>query len=163
MDNIIINVNNRSHIIDIRSTCQCQVTQFVVAVSVPINTFNCRGAFDVDADIGAVPSFVLNGGGEITGTLQINGIPNVSIDQSGKINMILKGSADNFSCKSSGEGNIRAHELQTHHSKFELSGTGTIGIHADTSLKINASGQWNCNYSGTPFCCFPSCWLLQIK
>jgi len=150
IDNIIIDINNRSHIIDISSACQYQVAQFIVEVSVPISTFNYRGAFDLDANIEAVPSFALNGGGRIDGTLQINEIPDVNINQAGAINMILKGSVGNFICECNGGGNITAHELQTHNSKFELSGGGTVSIYADTSLKINARGQWNCNYSGTP-------------
>ncbi len=148
--NIALNVNNAMGTIDISSHGQCQVTQFVVELTVPVSELSCSGEFEINAVIAAVPGFVMNAEGEINGALQINTIPKVAINSEGEINLVLKGSTDSLTCKCEGEGNITAHELQTHDSKLELSGKGTVSVSADRTLKADAEGEWNCSYAGTP-------------
>lgn len=148
--NIASNVNNAMGTIDISNHGQCQVTQFVVELTVPVNELNCSGGFGINAVIAAVPGFVMNAEGEINGALQIDVVPNVAINSEGEINLILKGSTDSLTCKCEGEGNITAHELQTHDVKLELSGEGTVSVFTDRTLKADAEGEWNCSYAGTP-------------
>ena len=148
--NIALNVNNAMGTIDISSRTQCRVAQFVVELTVPVNELNCSGGFEINAVIAAVPDFAMNTEGEINGAFQINAVHNVAINSEGESNLVLKGSADSLTCKCEGEGNITAHELQTHDSKLELSGEGTVSVSADRTLKADAEGEWKCSYAGTP-------------
>ncbi|TAG11093.1 MAG: DUF2807 domain-containing protein [Sphingobacteriia bacterium] len=91
-------------------------------------------------------SFKVSGSGNIN--LDFDRIAATSLAISGSGKIILKGKTDNLGIQISGSGGVDCAALIAKDVEVQISGSGTVNVHADETLEANISGSGNINYSG---------------
>jgi hypothetical protein len=88
---------------------------------------------------------------EITGNANMKmdvDAPEVTAELSGNGDIDLKGMTRDFDGKSTGNGHIKALDLQTENSKIEIYGNGTAAISASVKLDVTIGGNGSVRYKG---------------
>jgi len=89
--------------------------------------------------------FHTSGTGSITAEVDA---PIVTADVSGVGGIKLSGRTQNYSANVSGSGSIKSYELLSENARADVSGVGSIHVHASVSLKATVSGVGSVRYRG---------------
>jgi len=123
-----------------------KITAYVTAKTITSLTMSGSGNMSVKGTVDAKTlSATLSGSGAITTTANVDDFNGV-ISGSGKLN--INGSADDAKVVISGSGNFAGRNFSVKDLSTTVSGSGTIDIKADESIKAVISGSGNINYSG---------------
>ena len=123
-----------------------KITAYVTAKTLNSLTMSGSGNMSVKGRVTAKTlSSALSGSGTITVSANVDDFNGV-ISGSGKLN--IDGSADDAKVVISGSGNFGGKNFTVEDLSTTLSGSGTIEIKADKSIKAVISGSGNVNYSG---------------
>lgn len=123
-----------------------KITAYVTAKTITSLTMSGSGSMLVKGNVNAKTlAATLSGSGAITTSANVDDFSGV-ISGSGKIN--ITGSADDAKIVISGSGNFSGKGLSVNNLSTTVSGSGTIDIKADQTIKAVISGSGNVNYSG---------------
>lgn len=123
-----------------------KITAYITAKSINSLTMSGSGNMLVKGNVNTRTfSTVLSGSGTITTSAKVDDLSAV-ISGSGKLN--INGSADEAKVVISGSGNFSGKGLSVNNLSTTLSGSGTVDIKADETIKAVISGSGNINYSG---------------
>lgn len=89
--------------------------------------------------------FHLSGAGSISAEVDA---PNIAADVSGVGSIKLSGRTQNYTASLSGPGSIKGFDLLTENANTEVSGVGSIQVHASVKLKAAVSGVGSIRYRG---------------
>jgi Putative auto-transporter adhesin, head GIN domain len=121
-----------------------------VYVTAPIiNTVTSSGVGSIKAngilrDVERI-RFSLSGAGNITAEVDA---PNIAAGISGVGSIKLSGRTQNYTASVSGPGHIKSFDLLTENATAEVSGVGSIHVHASIKLKAVVSGVGGVRYRG---------------
>jgi hypothetical protein len=123
-----------------------KITAYVTAKTITSLTMSGSGSMSVKGNVNAKSlATTLSGSGTITASANVDDF-NAVISGSGKLN--VTGSADDAKIVISGSGNFSGKGLSVNNLSTTVSGSGTIDIKADQTIKAVISGSGNVNYSG---------------
>ncbi|MCZ4225063.1 head GIN domain-containing protein [Pedobacter rhodius] len=123
-----------------------KITAYVTAKTITSLTMSGSGNMTVKGNVTAKTlSTTLSGSGSINTNVNVDDFNGV-ISGSGKLN--INGAADDANVVISGSGNFSGKGLSVNNLSTTVSGSGTIDIKADRSIKAVISGSGNVNYSG---------------
>ncbi len=121
-----------------------------VFVTAPIlNTVTSSGVGSIKAngilrDVERI-RFHLSGAGSISAEVDA---PNIAASVSGVGSIKLSGRTQTYTASLSGPGSIKSFDLQTEDANAEVSGVGSIQLHASVKLKASVSGVGSIRYRG---------------
>ena len=90
-------------------------------------------------------TFEASGAGNIKAAVEA---PKVKADVSGAGDIDLSGRTKDYKVSASGGGNVKSAELLTENTDADVSGAGSVHVHASVSLKAEASGAGSVYYKG---------------
>lgn len=90
-------------------------------------------------------SFEASGAGNIHATVDA---PKIKAEASGAGDIVLSGKTKDYTVSASGGGNVKSADLLTENTDADVSGAGSVHVHASVSLKAEASGAGNVYYRG---------------
>lgn len=123
-----------------------KITAYVTAKTITSLTMSGSGSMSVKGNVNSKTlATTLSGSGTITASANVDDFNGV-ISGSGKLN--ITGSADDAKIVISGSGNFSGKGLSVNNLSTTVSGSGTIDIKADQTIKAVISGSGNVNYSG---------------
>ncbi|MFC3560774.1 head GIN domain-containing protein [Pedobacter jamesrossensis] len=123
-----------------------KITAYVTAKTITSLTMSGSGAMSVKGKVNAKTlSSTLSGSGTITTSADVDDFNGV-ISGSGRLN--ITGSAEEAKVVISGSGNFSGKGFSVNNFSTTVSGSGTIDIKADNTIKAVISGSGNVNYSG---------------
>jgi hypothetical protein len=123
-----------------------KITAYVTAKTITSLTMSGSGSMSVKGNVNSKTlATTLSGSGTITASTNVDDFNGV-ISGSGKLN--ITGSADDAKIVISGSGNFSGKGLSVNNLSTTVSGSGTIDIKADQTIKAVISGSGNVNYSG---------------
>ena len=123
---------------------------FHVTVYAPCKSVYVEGAYDLDIDASGVNEFMLKISGAAEGGVQNIDAKNVSCDIAGAANISISGSAEEFTCRINGAGNVDAKDLTAHDAMLQINGAGEITATATLSLDASINGAGKIAYYGRP-------------
>ena len=123
---------------------------FHVTVYAPCKSVYVEGAYDLDIDASGVNEFMLKISGAAEGGVQNIDAKNVSCDIAGAANISISGSAEEFTCRINGAGNVDAKDLTAHDAMLQINGAGEITATATLSLDASINGAGKIGYYGRP-------------
>lgn len=74
--------------------------------------------------------------------------PVIDADLGGNGGIEIKGLTREFKCKTAGNGNIEAFDLQSESAKVEIYGNGNADVFASVKLDVTIGGNGNVRYKG---------------
>lgn len=92
-------------------------------------------------------TFESSGAGNIKAVVDA---PKVKAEVSGAGDIELSGRTKDYTVSASGGGNVKSSDLLTENTDADVSGAGSVHVHASVSLKAEASGAGNVYYRGGP-------------
>lgn len=92
-------------------------------------------------------TFESSGAGNIKAAVDA---PKVKAEVSGAGDIELSGRTKDYTVSASGGGNVKSSDLLTENTNADVSGAGSVHVHASVSLKAEASGAGNVYYRGGP-------------
>nr|WP_068887567.1 head GIN domain-containing protein [Pedobacter panaciterrae] len=124
------------------------ITAYVTAKDITSLTMSGNGSIIVNGELTS---------GEFTSTLSGSGSikANINVDKltgviSGSGNLNISGKTDAVQITISGSGNLNGKTLITNRLSTRISGSGTVSIKTDGTIKAFISGSGNVYYSGNP-------------
>ncbi|WP_316830852.1 head GIN domain-containing protein [Pedobacter aquatilis] len=123
-----------------------KITAYVTAKTITSLTMSGSGNMSVKGNVNSKTlSATLSGSGSITTSANVDDFNGV-ISGSGKLN--INGSADDAKVVISGSGNFSGKGLSVNNLSTTVSGSGTIDIKAEQTIRAVISGSGNVNYTG---------------
>lgn len=123
-----------------------KITAYVTAKNITSLTMSGSGTMSVENRIEASELVAtLSGSGSIRGAANVQSFVGV-ISGSGSLN--FNGKADESNITLSGSGSFEGKEFTVQDFSTQISGSGSVNIHAEDSIEAVISGSGNVNYSG---------------
>ena len=146
-----IEVRNDELVIGLRERVRTSRHTPELTVYLPsLTQVTIAGAGDFTAhDAITTDSFTLTVTGAANGVSEVN-VSNLVLNMSGAGNFDISGYADYADIRLAGAGNIDGLGLMTREAILNLTGAGSVSIHASEKLDITASGVGTVEYRGTP-------------
>ncbi len=121
---------------------------YVYADNVNAVTNNSSGTIRTNNKInGGRFEVKLNGSGSIELELQAN---EVMAEQEGSGNILLKGNTNSIAIENDSSGSCDAQNLIANEAEVNLSGSGTVSVHATKQMNLQLNGSGSIIYSGQP-------------
>jgi len=124
------------------------ITAYVTAKDITSLTMSGNGSITVSGELTSSEfTSTLSGSGSIKATINADKLTGV-ISGSGNLN--ISGKTDAVQVTISGSGNLNAKTLVTNRLTTRISGSGTVSIKTDGTIKAFISGSGHVYYSGNP-------------